>query len=271
MAKKILGFILCDDDFVSMGLLREILAELLGTFFLVWLGCGGVQGTLEIQKDPAAPEADVDVGAAGVIQIAIAFSLGIAGTVHLFSDISGGQLNPAVSLGLFFARKLSLYRTIILSVAQIIGGCIAAGILKAMFKDCPGVVKLNAVTSGQGLILELVGTLFLVLTVLATINSKRGHSAGYLQPLSIGIAILVDHMFLVPLTGCGVNPARSLATNLIDGHVKSDFWVYIVGPLLASVIGGLIYEFLFDPHYSPPSSSTHEPLNGEAEMKEDEA
>lgn len=263
MGLSVLGFKICDDDFISMALLREILAELLGTFFLVWLGCGGVQGATAVT--PVGSSVD----AAGVIQIAIAFSLGIAGVVHLFSDISGGQLNPAVSLGLFFARKLSLYRTVLLSVAQIIGGLVAAALLKAMFKKCPGVVAITGITTGQGLILEFVGTLFLVLTVLATINPKRGHSAGYLQPLSIGIAILVDHMFLVPLTGCGVNPARSLATNLIDGKVKSDFYVYIIGPLLASVVGGLVYEFLFDPHYTP--SATHEPLNGDAEMKEEEA
>lgn len=260
MGVEILGFKILDDDgCFGMGLLREILAEILGTFFLIVLGCGGVQGVVAL---------DGAFGSAQVLQIGLAFGLGIGGTVHLFSDISGGQLNPAVSFGLFFARKLSLYRAAILTIAQIIGGLIAAAILKALFSKtgCPGVVEMT-VSSGVGLVLEFLGTLFLVLTVLATINDKRGHAPGYLQPLSIGIAILVAHMFLVPLTGCGINPARSLATNIVEGKIKSDFYGYILGPLLASLVGGLLYEFLFSPHYVKTAASYDNigKDNGEAE------
>lgn len=190
-------------------------------------------------------------------------------------------MNPAVSFALFFSRNLSLFRAVVLSIAQIIGGLIGAGkkfckhklannfvsfarikrvdeienfskfeskevfsrirlsevtdeplmraqslfhyfevdcryhltdqsfcqnphifilftgILKGIFGTCPGAVGLTGVSGVQGLFLEFLGTLFLVLTVLATINGKRGHAAGYLQPLSIGVAILVAHMFLV--------------------------------------------------------------------------
>jgi len=244
MGVEVLGFKILDDDgCFNMGLIREILAEILGTFFLIVLGCGGVLGSI---ADKGADEA---LGSARILQIGIAFGLGIGGTVHLFSDISGGQLNPAVSWGLFFARKLSLVRAAILTVAQIIGGLIAAAIMKALFGKCPGTVAMT-VPGGAGLVLEFLGTLFLVMTVLATINDKRGHAAGYLQPLSIGVAILVAHMFLVPLTGCGINPARSLATNIVEGAIGGDFYGYILGPLLGSVVGGLLYEFIFSAHYA---------------------
>jgi MIP family channel proteins len=259
MGVKVLGFKIVDDDgCFTMGLLREILAEIVGTFFLIILGCGGVQAAC---SDKGADEA---LGAARILQIGIAFGLGIGGTVHLFSDISGGQLNPAVSFGLFFARKLSLVRAAVLSVAQIIGGLIAAGIMKAIFTSAPGAVSMGeGISGGKGLILEFLGTFFLVMTVLATINGKRGHAAGYLQPLSIGIAILVAHMFLVPLTGCGINPARSLATNIIEGKIGADFFAYILGPLLGSVVGGIIYEFIFDPHYGAGKYAAVGETNGE--------
>ncbi|XP_063693323.1 aquaporin-1-like [Bolinopsis microptera] len=256
MGVAIFGFKIIDDDgCISMKLVREIIAEMLGTFFLIILGCGGVQGA--ITDKPA----DEILGSARILQIGFAFGLGIGGIVHLFSDISGGQLNPAVSFGLFFARKLSLYRAAILSVAQIIGGIIGAVVLKIVFGSTPGVVAMS-VSGFKGLILEFLGALFLVLTVLATINDKRGHAAGYLQPLSIGIAIFVAHMFLIPLTGCGINPARALATNIVAGEIKGDFYAYILGPILASAIGGLVYEFVFNPHYA----SAYEGIeNGEGE------
>jgi len=264
MGVEIFGFKIIDDDgCFSIGLVREVLAELLGTFFLIILGCGGVQAACGrgLDPDPCNP-----IGSAEIVQIGIAFGLGIGGIVHLFSDISGGQLNPAVSFGLFFGRKLSLYRATILSVAQIIGGLIAAAILKALFGKCPGSVGMN-VPGGTGLVLELLGTLFLVLTVLSTINDKRGHAPGYLQPLSIGICLVVAHMFLIPLTGCGVNPARSLATNIVvSGSIKGDFYGYIVGPLLASVIGGLLYDFVFNPHYGAKKAYENVENNNAEEM-----
>jgi len=266
MGVAIFGFKIIDDDgCFSMGLVREILAEILGTFFLIVLGCGGVHAaTLE-------KAADDPLGSARILEIGFAFGLGIGGIVHLFSDISGGQLNPAVSFGLFFARKLSLYRAAILSVAQIIGGLIGAALLKIMFKGPPGTVSMgDGVSGGVGLILEFLGTLFLVLTVLSTINDKRGHAAGYLQPFSIGVAIFVAHMFLVPLTGCGINPARSLATNIIGGKITGDFYAYILGPLLASAVGGLVYEFIFNPHYeAAPYEGIENAGGADQEMNKD--
>lgn len=262
MGVSLLGFKITDDDLCSMKIVREILAEVIGTFYLIFIGCGAVFSTT-IEKGDSEP-----LGAAQITHIAFAFGLGIGGAVHLFSDISGGQFNPAVSFGLFFARKLSLLRALIFSGAQLGGGILACAVLKLLVGKVPGVVEMSphVENSFYGLLLEMFGTLFLVFTVLATTNGKRGHAAGYSQPLSIGIAIFVAHLALVPLTGCGINPARSLATNIAAGDLKAELYAYIVGPLLASVAGGLIYEFLFDTHYN--SSATHEPLdtNGDEEM-----
>eukprot|EP00116_Pleurobrachia_bachei_P011066 sb/3471328/ len=146
----------------------------------------------------------------------------------------------------------------------------------AILDKCPGAVGLGSGVSGaSGLFIEFFGTLFLVLTVLANVNELRGHANGFQQPLSIGITIFVIHMFLVPTTGCGINPARSLVTNLVNWEFPSTFYVsildyfvfdmfhvcqlshraegpiYIIGPMMAAVVGGLGYTYVFEPHYSP--------------------
>jgi len=263
MGVEILGYKLIDDDGVfSCKLVREVLAELIGTFYLIILGTGGVLASVK------GWDKEGELESMRVLQIAFSFGLGIGGAVHIFSDISGGQYNPAVSFGLFFARKLSLYRAVVLSVVQILAAILGAAIMKAIFGEVPGVVEIAEGTSSfAGLILEILGTLFLVLTVLSTTNSARGHSAGYLQPLSIGIAIFVAHLFLVPYTGCGINPARALGTNIVAGKVKGEIYAYILGPLIAALGGGVIYEFLFNPHYSNKYQSVE---NGN-EMKEGSA
>ncbi|KAL5269809.1 hypothetical protein ACHWQZ_G003322 [Mnemiopsis leidyi] len=257
MGVEVAGFKITE-DFKVIGLVREILAEFLGTFYLIFIGCGGVGGAQLLQKVTTKDQLETlfKPSSAVVLQIAFAFGLGIGAAVHLFSDISGGQFNPAVSFGLFFARQLSLVKAALFSVVQLIGGLVAGAILSAMLGWCPGAVGV-AVNIGtpSAFFIEFFGTLFLVLTVLSTTNSDRKQAASYLQPLSIGIAIFVLHMFLVPTTGCGLNPARSLVTNIIENKLNLQFLVYIFGPLLASLVGGLLYEFLFSPHYrSEPKS-----------------
>lgn len=195
------------------------------------------------------------------VHVAFAFGIGIGGTVHLFSDISGGHLNPAVSLALFVARKCSLVRALIYIVAQFIGGFLGAVILWGMCVNIPGVTALGAyvdsesmetvkVTAAQGFFFEFFGTLFLVLTVLATTNSKRGFAGSYLQPLAIGLAIFVAHLVLIKPTQCGINPVRGIVMNIVANKVESYIWIYIVAPLVASVVGGGLYEFFFDAHYN---------------------
>lgn len=261
MGVSVGGFIITDDDLCGVGLIREMLAELIGTFYLLFIGCGGVKGALG--NDETNPS---------VLHIALAFGIGVAGAVHLFSDISGAHLNPAVSFGLFFARKCSIVKACLFSVAQIIGGLIATGILKGLFGSCPGVVAVDkeVVPVWGGLVLEFFGALFLVLTVLATTNAARGHSPGFLQPLSIGFAVFCSVSFMAPLTGCGINPARALATNIVENQLDGSFYIYIVGPLLASLVGGVLYEFFLSLHYLPTSAAKHMPLaKGGDEDQED--
>jgi len=247
------SFTIMEGNLVSWDFFRALLGEILGTFFLIFIGCGGASG-----RTP---------GSVDLLHVAFAFGLGIGATVHLFSDISGGHLNPAVSLALFVARKCSLVRALVYMVAQTIGGFLGAVALLLLCPTIPGVTKLGEGYSAiQGLFFEFFGTLFLVLTVLATTNAKRGFSSSYLQPLAIGVAIFVAHLVLIVPTQCGINPVRGVVINIVAGEVTGDIWLWVVGPLLAAVVGAGLYEFVLDPHYSTSYSEVTE-REGEEETK----
>jgi len=242
-----------EGNLVSWPFFRALLGEICGTFFLIFLGCGGASGRTPDSVD--------------LLHVAFAFGLGIGATVHLFSDISGGHLNPAVSLALFVARKCSLVRAVVYMLAQTVGGFLGAVALLLMCPVIPGVTVVGeGYTTIQGLFFEFFGTLFLVLTVLATTNSKRGFTSSYLQPLAIGIAIFVAHLVLIVPTQCGINPVRGVVINIVAGQVAGDIWIWVVGPLLASVVGGALYEFVLDPHYNT-SYIVVEEQNGHEETK----
>jgi len=240
--------------------IRDCTAEVFGTFSLIFWGTGSA------------------IAGHSPLHVAFGFGFGIATTVHLFSDISGANLNPAVSLALFVAQKISFLRCLLYIICQFLGGFLASALLYGICGIVPGCTSLGhyytyecplpelaegqsgkmgdcivkdmyEITTGTGFVLELIGTLLLVFLVLATTNEKRGHSASYNQPLSIGVCVFVIHLVLIPLTGCGINPVRGIVPNIVAEKVEYYHWIYIVAPLCASVAGALSYLLLFDPHY----------------------
>eukprot|EP00116_Pleurobrachia_bachei_P008134 sb/3468396/ len=128
---------------------------------------------------------------------------GIGGIVHIISKSSGGNINPAVSFALFLDRRISLLRMAVYIVAQFIGGFIGAGVLYQLGSQSPLASSISGgnnydttfTNTGQAFTFEAFGTMFLILTIMATINEDRTPS--YLQPLSIGVAIFVIHVWLV--------------------------------------------------------------------------
>lgn len=234
--------------------IRDCTAEIFGTFSLIFWGCGST------------------ASGSSALHIAFGFGFGIATTVHIFNDISGANLNPAVSLALFVAQKISFLRCVVYIICQFLGGFLASALLYGICGTVPGCVKLGkyheldcsfenaaesacsvknvtAITTGTGFVLELIGTLLLVFLVLATTNEKRGQSSSYHQPLSIGVCVFVIHLVLIPLTGCGINPVRGIVPNILAENVEGYHWIYIIAPLCASVVGALSYLLFFDPHY----------------------
>ena len=222
---------------------RAVLAELIGTLLFVFVGAGSVvvvTGVIGV-----SPLDD----AAALTAIALANGLAIAVVVAGTAKISGGHVNPAVTFGAVITGRMKLTTGILYVGAQLAGAVIGALLLKAaVVGDVEGnlgahALNLNALDGkGGGVLVEAVLTFVLVFTVFATAIDRRG--MGNLAPIAIGLAILIDHLVGVPLTGASMNPARSFGPALV-ADAWDNHWVYWVGPLAGGGIAALVYYLTF--------------------------
>ena len=187
--------------------------------------------------------------AAALTAIALAHGLAIALLVAGTAKISGGHINPAVTFGAVITGRMKLTTGVLYVGAQLAGAVIGALLLKAaVVGDVEGnlgahALNLNALDGkGGGVLVEAVLTFVLVFTVFATAIDRRG--MGNLAPIAIGLAILIDHLVGVPLTGASMNPARSFGPALV-ADAWDNHWVYWVGPLAGGGIAALAYYLTF--------------------------
>jgi len=222
---------------------RAVLAELIGTLLFVFVGAGTVvvvTGVIGV-----SPLDD----AAALTAIALAHGLAIAVVVAGTAKISGGHVNPAVTFGAVITGRLKLSTGVLYVGAQFAGAVIGALLLKAaVVGDVEGNLGAHALNlgaldgEGAGVLVEAVLTFVLVFTVFATAIDRRG--MGNLAPIAIGLAILIDHLVGVPLTGASMNPARSFGPALV-ADAWDNHWVYWVGPLAGGGIAALVYYLTF--------------------------
>jgi len=222
---------------------RAVLAELIGTLLFVFVGAGSVvvvTGVIGV-----SPLDD----AAALTVIALAHGLAIAVVVAGTAKISGGHVNPAVTFGAVITGRLKLSTGVLYVGAQLAGAVIGALLLKAaVVGDVEGNLGAHALNlgaldgEGAGVLVEAVLTFVLVFTVFATAIDRRG--MGNLAPIAIGLAILIDHLVGVPLTGASMNPARSFGPALV-ADAWDNHWVYWVGPLAGGGIAALVYYLTF--------------------------
>lgn len=219
--------------------LRRYIAELVGTFVLVFGGVG------------TAVLAGSEVGALGV---AIAFGLALLAMVYVIGPVSGCHINPAVTLGLLLTRKISSRHAGGYIVAQVIGAIAAAALIWAIARDVPGGYDLQ--TAGLGangyddhspggygllaaMLAEVALTAILVLTVLGATN--RAAPVGF-AGLAIGLVLTLIHLVSIPITNTSVNPARSLGPAIfVRDWALSQLWVFILAPLAGAVVAVAIY------------------------------
>jgi aquaporin TIP len=214
-------------------LLRRSLAELLGTFALVFIGAGSV-----------ATKVFPDAGY-GIFGIAVAHGLVLGVMVTALMGISGGHLNPAVTLGLMAVRRTELRTGLAYIVAQLVGAVLAAVLLKLVYPlgatrpislGTPSIA--NSVQLHQAMILEGVMAFFLVSAVFGTcINPAAPRLGGF----GIGLTLLFDILVGGPLTGAAVNPARAFGPALVSGQWVAHL-VYWVGPIVGGVLAALLWE-----------------------------
>jgi aquaporin-4 len=181
------------DDVRSLQFWRALAAEFIGTFILVIVSLGStVQGWNSGIDD-----------ALDVVQIALTFGLAVSTSVWIVGHLSGGHINPAVTIAMLVTRRISLIRAIMYMICQCVGSIAAAGLLKALtppgLRGGLGTTTLNAgVSPAMGFGIELCITMFLVLTVFATCDSKRTDHAGSF-PLQIGLSVTMGHLWAVGL------------------------------------------------------------------------
>jgi aquaporin TIP len=237
------------EELTSTEALKASAAELIATALFVMVGVGAVAAVSASGATDGSTTVALAHGAA--------FALLVAGTLN----ISGGHINPAITFAMLITGHITLLRGLMYIVAQLIGACIGVLLLRAFLVDdllaaIPGAggQAINSAAVGQawhGLLLEALGTFVLVWTVFAVVVNPRAGS-GAVGPLYIGFAVLVVSLFLYPLTGAGINPARSFGPALFlpatEGNIAGrfdDHWIYWIGPLLGAATAALTYYLLY--------------------------
>ena len=223
-------------------LLRRSLAEGVGTFALVFIGVGSVASAYY-------PDAKY-----GVLGVAIAHAVVLSVMITATMAISGGHLNPAVSIGLFVARRTNASTTGSYIVAQLAGAVLAAlavrslypiSVMRATVNGTPTIA--NSLHLGQAVAIEAILTFFLVSAVFGTcVNPEAPKVGGF----GVGLVLLFDILVGGPLTGAAVNPARAFGPALVAGQWVGHA-VYWVGPILGGVTAALLWEHMLLPKREP--------------------
>lgn len=224
---------------------NKLAAELFGTFWLVFGGCGSAL--------IAAGFPNVGIGLVGV---SLAFGLTVLTMAYAVGGISGGHFNPAVSIGLAAAGRFSWKDVVPYTAAQLVGGALAAWVLsiivsgQAGFNSFGGFASngFDALSPGQyslaaAFTIEAVLTGFFLIIILGATSARA--IAGF-APIAIGLALTLIHLISIPVTNTSVNPARSTAAALFaDTAALSQLWLFWVAPIIGAVIGALIYKYTF--------------------------
>jgi aquaporin TIP len=215
-------------------LMAPLVAEALGTFLFVVIGAGS------IVVGAFAPEA-----APGLVGVALAHGLGLAVLVSALGAVSGAHFNPAVTFGLWLARRIDARVGIAYVAAQLLGAVGAGLVLRAVFPESAwqpshiGTPGLGAgISPAVGIAVEAILTIVLVLVVFGTAVDPRGPRLG---GFAIGMAVAADILVGGPLTGAAMNPARWFGPALASGFLDNAI-VWIVGPLLGSAAAAVVYR-----------------------------
>jgi MIP family channel proteins len=215
------------------------IAELVGTFVLVYGGHAVAVGAI-LARPTAGPPYDS-------LAVALAFGLALAVVVAAIGHVSGGHVNPAVTLGMAATKKFPWQFVPHYVVAQLVGAVLAALATWVTFggAGARSEAKLAATYPAQGVgdlqafVVEIFITFILVFVVMAVATDERAPAA--IAPVAVGFALAVGVFIAGPVTGGSVNPARSLGPMIVAGDLTS-FWLYILGPIIGGVLGALLYD-----------------------------
>lgn len=225
-----------------MDAFKKCIAEFIGTFTLVLIGCGTA---MLVGCDAAS--------GSGYILTAFAFGLVIVGMAYCVGNVSGCHINPAVSLAVLISGRMKVTDFVFYVVSQVLGAISGAACLKIIFslgqvKDMTGGLGSNGLAgvSGNavaGLLVEILLTFIFVLVILGVTDSAYNH--GSFGGVVIGFSLVLVHILGIGLTGTSVNPARSIGPALFaGGDALASLWVFIVGPFVGAALAALIYKLI---------------------------
>ena len=225
-------------------LTRRAVAEGIGTFALVFAGCGAV--VTDAQRD----------GVLGAVGVGLVFFLVLLAAIAALGHVSGAHFNPGVSLGFFLTRRLPARDLVAYWVAQFAGAVAAALLLLVVWPGHPADLgaTVPSVAAARALVLEAVLTALLMLVIMSVATDTR--AVGAPAALAIAAAVGLAAIAFGPLTGASLNTARSFGPALASGQWQ-DFWVYVLGPLLGAPLGALTYQFVRGEHPQTPLERNH--------------
>jgi len=225
-----------EESSVQSKYLRPTAAEFFGTALFVFLGVGSIVTTINVNGGP--------------LMVALAHGVGMSVIVTATMNISGGHINPAVTAGLWLAKKVDGRTAGFYIAAQLVGALVGAALAQALLPGAaakavslgtPGLA--NNITLWQGIWIEAVLTFFLVSAVFGTAVSPQAPKVG---GFGIGLAIFVDALVGGPLTGAAMNPARAFGPAIVSWQLTSQA-VYWIGPLLGSFAAAVLWKYVLLP------------------------
>ncbi len=202
--------------------MNKYIAELIGTFALVFCGTGAIiiDG--------------VSNGALGNIGIAITFGLIVMAMIAAVGRVSGAHFNPAVTIGFWIAKRFDSKEVLPYVIAQGIGAFLASGILRFLFPDALTLGEtLPAGSWMQTFVLEIILTFFLMFVIINVATGSK--EQGIIASIAIGVTVLLEALFAGPITGASMNPIRSIAPAIVNLNFEY-LWIYIAAPIIGAML-----------------------------------
>ena len=209
--------------------MRALLAELLGTYALVFAGTGAIV-------------VNAHTGALGHTGVAATFGLVVMAMIYAFGSVSGAHLNPAVTLGFAAARRFPGRQVPPYLGAQLAGALLASLTLRLLFPESASLgATVPAGTGLQSFILEAILTFLLMLVILQVAHGAK--EVGIMAGIAIGAVVALEALFAGPISGASMNPARSIAPAVVSGQLQH-LWIYIAAPIIGALLATATWTLL---------------------------
>ncbi|KAK2439831.1 putative aquaporin NIP-type [Trifolium repens] len=247
---------LCCSSNRAITLIQKVIAEIIGTYFLVFAGCGAV-AVNKIYGSITFP--------------GICITWGLIVTVMCYSvgHISGGLFNPAVAITWAIFRRITVIEAPLYIAAELLGSTLASVTLSLMFDITPksyfGTVPVGS--DGQSLVVEIIISFLLMFVISAVTTDDRAVDDS--ASVAVGMTIMLNLFIAGPVSGASMNPARSIGPAIVV-HIYKGLWIYIVGPIVGAIAGALAYNFLRSV-YKPPSELSTDKSSPPLELTKDKS